>query len=70
MSKKEASGVCGGACIIDSTFCVDIDLFLERELVVFIVLASSPVRIGTKGSMFSVIASFIISNRAVDRPKR
>src|ERR1019366_6010344 len=65
MSKNEASGVCGGACVIGSTFCVDIDLFLQKQLVVFIFLAFSPVRIGAEGAMFSVVASFIISNRAV-----
>src|SRR6266571_4517449 len=35
MSKKEASGVCGGACVIGSTFCVDIDASLEKQPVVY-----------------------------------
>src|SRR5712692_2600655 len=34
MSKNEASGVCGSACVMGSTFCVDIDLCLEKPLVV------------------------------------
>jgi hypothetical protein len=69
MSKNETSGVCGGACVIGITFCVDIDLFLEKQRTVFIFLAFSPVRISTEGAIFSVVASFVISNRGVGRPK-